>query len=247
MPPRLAIFGATSGIAAEVARVHAEGGAALVLVGRDRPALDALASDLMVRGARAAHVVTGDLADIAGLNTIAGQAWEALEALDIALIAHGSLPEQTVVRDDPVALAEAITLNFVSAAALCATLAPRFEARRGGMLAVITSVAGDRGRQSNYVYGAAKGGLQRFLQGLRHRLYPAGVRVLDIRPGFVSTRMTAHLPSSGPLWATPRRVAKDIARALKGTGGVIYTPWFWRPIMLVVRLAPAAIFHRSRL
>ena len=247
MALRVAIFGATSGIAAEVARIHAEKGATLVLVGRDRPSLETLAVDLIVRGASGAHIVSGDLADIAGLSALVGQAWEMAEGLDMALIAHGSLPVHEIVRDDPLALAEAINLNFVSAAALCAALAPRFEARHAGVLAVITSVAGDRGRQSNYVYGAAKGGLQRFLEGLRHRLYPSGVTVLDIRPGFVSTRMTAHLPSGGPLWATPRRVAKDIARAAAGGGGVLYTPWFWRPIMLIVRLTPAAVFHRSRL
>lgn len=247
MPLRVAIFGATSGIATEVARLYAQSGATLVLAGRDRAALEALAADFTVRGATAVDIRTGDLGAIAGLDALVAQVWDTADGLDLALIAHGSLPDHAAVRDDPLALAEAVNLNFTSAAALCAALAPRFEARRAGMLAVLTSVAGDRGRQSNYVYGAAKGGLQRYLEGLRHRLHPSGVKVLDIRPGFVSTRMTAHLPSGGPLWATPKRVAKDIARAAAGRGGVLYTPWFWRPIMLIVRLTPAAVFHRSRL
>lgn len=246
MTRRIAIFGATSDIAVAVARIYAEQGAALVLVGRDPAALSALANDLTVRGASQAMVDQADLAQIGGLAAVAGRAWDALGGLDIALVAHGSLPEQSAVQDDPSKVGDAIVLNFASAAALCAALSPRFEAARAGGIAVITSVAGDRGRQSNYVYGAAKGGLQRFLEGLRHRMHPAGVQVLDIRPGFVSTRMTAHL-ASGPLWASPQSVARDIVRALARGEGVLYTPWFWAPIMFVVRALPSAVFHRSRL
>jgi hypothetical protein len=244
---RIAIFGATSGIATEVARLYAAAGATLVLVGRDRQALGGLAADLGVRGAADVKVVCGDLTAVKTVSGLVADAWQAAAGLDLALVAHGSLPIQTEVQDDPAALAEAMNVNFSSAAAVCAALSPFFEAAGSGTLAVITSVAGDRGRQSNYVYGAAKGGLQRFLEGLRHRLYRSGVQVLDIRPGFVATRMTAHLSTSGPLWATPQRVAADIVRAVDKKRSVLYTPPFWRLIMLVVRTLPAAVFHRSKL
>src|SRR5262249_5371450 len=150
-------------------------------------------------------------------STLAGtaeDAWRAFDGLDVALIAYGSLPVQEQLNRDPVEAEAALKLNFISPALLANLLAERFEAARAGTIAVITSVAGDRGRQSNYGYGAAKGGLQTFLEGLRHRLHKAGVNVLDIRPGFVATKMTAHLPQGGPLWATPEKVAADIAASV---------------------------------
>jgi hypothetical protein len=121
-------------------------------------------------------------------------------------------------------------------------------ARKAGVIACITSVAGDRGRGSNFVYGSAKGGLQRFLEGLRHRLHGSGVAVLDIRPGFVRTPMTAQVAQDGgPLWATPEQVAADILRAVAGRRAVLYTPWFWRWIMLIVTSLPRPLLHRTRL
>jgi short-subunit dehydrogenase len=120
------------------------------------------------------------------------------------------------------------------------------QAQGSGTIAVVTSVAGDRGRQSNYVYGAAKGGVSRFLEGLRHRLHQAGVKVIDIKPGFVDTPMTAAF-RKGPLWVGPEQVAKDIERALDRNRADVYTPWFWRWIMLAVRALPNALMHRTKL
>jgi short-subunit dehydrogenase len=140
-----------------------------------------------------------------------------------------------------------LAVNFSSPAILVNELANRFEAQRRGTIAAITSVAGDRGRKSNYIYGAAKGGLQRLLEGVRHRLSSAGVAVVDIRPGFVRTRMTMHLDRRGPLWATPDRVAADILGAIKARRAVCYTPGFWRLIMMVVCIVPRSIFHRTSL
>ena len=125
-------------------------------------------------------------------------------------------------------------------------LANRFEQSRGGCIAVISSVAGDRGRQSNYVYGSAKGGLDRFLQGLRNRLYRAGVAVVTIKPGFVDTPMTAALPKNA-LYASPRQVARGVYRAIEARRSVVYLPWFWRPIMLLIKLLPESVFKRLRL
>lgn len=248
-PPlrRAAIFGATSGIASAVARRLAESGARLVLVGRDAAALEGLAADLRVRGAGEVTVQAADFAATAGLAEVAAFAWGAFGGLDLALVAYGTLPDQAEAEADPRAAEAALALNFVSPCLLCGLLAARFEAARAGTLAAITSVAGDRGRRSNYVYGAAKGGLQRCLEGLRHRLHGAGVAVLDIRPGFVSTRMTEHLARGGPLWAEPDKVAADILRAAGSGRAVLYTPWFWRGVMALVRGLPRPLFHRTPL
>jgi short-subunit dehydrogenase len=129
---------------------------------------------------------------------------------------------------------------------LSTVLAEYFAAQRRGVIAVISSVAGDRGRQSNYVYGAAKAAVTAFASGLRQKLFPRGVRVLTIKPGFVDTPMTAAFPK-GILWASPQRVARDIVRAMDGGRAVLYTPWFWRPIMAVINSIPEAIFCRLRL
>ena len=160
------------------------------------------------------------------------------------MIAYGTLPEQAELDIDPQEAAPVLLLNFVSPSVLAGHLARRFEAQRGGVLALVTSVAGDRGRKSNYFYGAAKGGLQVLAEGLRHRLYPAGVQVLDIRPGFVATRMTGHLERGGFFWAEPDRVAGDIQRAIARGNAVLYTPWFWRGILAIVRALPRPLFHR---
>jgi decaprenylphospho-beta-D-erythro-pentofuranosid-2-ulose 2-reductase len=245
LPQRAAIFGATSGIAAAVARRLAAAGDSVVLVGRDAEALAASARDLRVRGAAGVAEITADLAALETLGDVAERAWGAFSGLDMALIAYGSLPSQAALEADPAGVAPMLALNFVSPAILALHLARRFEQQRSGILAAITSVAGDRGRKSNYLYGAAKGGLQQLLEGLRHRLYAAGVQVLDIRPGFVMTRMTEHLPQGGPLWAEPDRVAADIVRALRRRRAVLYTPWFWRVILAVVRALPRALFHRT--
>jgi decaprenylphospho-beta-D-erythro-pentofuranosid-2-ulose 2-reductase len=242
---RVAIFGATSGIAVAVARRLAASGASLVLVGRDGEAIAAASRDLKVRGAAGIVEIAADLAPPEGLGDIAEQAWRAFGGLDVALIAYGTLPDQAGLEAEPQAAAPMLALNFTSPAVLALHLAGRFEAQGSGVLAVVTSVAGDRGRKSNYLYGAAKGGLQRLLEGLRHRLHAAGVQVLDIRPGFVATRMTDHLPRGGPLWAEPDRVAADIVRAVERRRAVLYTPWFWRAILAIVRALPRPLFHRT--
>lgn len=244
---RIAVFGATSDMASAFARRAAEEGARLVLLARDEEGLERIAADLSVRGALEVRTRVADFADPDALKEAAEAAWSAFDGLDVALIAYGSLPDQTALQGDLAGTEAALFLNFVSPAVVAGALAERFEAQRAGSIAVITSVAGDRGRQSNYIYGAAKGGLQRFLEGLRHRLHPAGVQVLDVRPGFVATKMTAHLAQSGPLWATPDKVAADMARALGTRRAVLYTPWFWWIIMSVVRLLPRPLFHRSKL
>ncbi len=245
--PRVAVFGATSDIAAAYARLQAARGARLILLGRDPTTLQAAADDLRVRGAAAIVTHVADLADLGALDAAASAAWNAFDGIDVALIAYGTLPDQQLAEQETTAAVRSQMLNFISPCALCGWLANRFEAQRSGTIAVLTSVAGDRGRKSNYIYGAAKGGLQAYLSGLRHRLDAAGVQVLDVRPGFVATKMTAHLPHDGPLWSEPDRIAADISQAVESRRAVLYTPWFWRWIMLVIRCLPRAVLHRTSL
>ncbi|MEO3470220.1 SDR family oxidoreductase [Roseomonas sp. CAU 1739] len=245
--PRIAILGGNSAIGVAVARRYADRKARVVLVGRDLAALERDRADLLVRGAAQVELQQADFAALDGLSEVAQAAWSAFGGLDVALVAYGSLPDQAACAASADTAAAALALNFNSPALLVGELANHFEAQRAGVIAAISSVAGDRGRQSNYVYGAAKGGLQRFLEGLRHRLHAAGVAVLDIRPGFVSTPMTAHLPQGGPLWATPEKVAGDVVAAIDRRKAVLYTPWFWRFILLIVTSLPRPIFHKSKL
>jgi short-subunit dehydrogenase len=240
---KIAVLGATSAIAEACARAWAMQGASLFLAGRRADELEAMAQDLRVRGASEVAVWAGDLAECPRHADLLAE----LGTPDVVLLAWGTLTDQARAEAEPAYAARELATNFTAPAALLLAIAPRMAERGAGVIAVITSVAGDRGRQSNFVYGAAKGGLQRFLEGLRHRLHPSGVAVLDIRPGFVRTPMTAHLPRTGPLWAEPERVAADIVRAVDRRRALLYTPWFWRWILLVVRSLPRPLFHRSRL
>jgi hypothetical protein len=243
----VAIFGATSDIAVAVARRYAEAGSRLILVGRDAAGLAGLAADLGVRGSPETQVLLADFADWADLPALVNQVWNRFGGVEVALIAYGTMAEQQAAEQDAATAAMILTVNFTSPAILLNELANRFQSQGFGTLAAITSVAGDRGRKSNYVYGSAKGGLQRLLEGLRHRMASAGVAVVDIRPGFVATKMTAHLDRNGPLWASSDRVAADIVRAIAVGRAVRYTPGFWRLIMLVVCGLPRFIFHRTKL
>jgi short-subunit dehydrogenase len=171
---------------------------------------------------------------------------QALGGIDMALIAHGVLGDQDNAQADFTVAAAILHTNFLSAVSLITWLANYFEVRKRGTLAVISSVAGDRGRKSNYVYGASKGALNIFLDGVRNRIDRSGVHVLTIRPGFVATPMTAHLPK-GPLFASPTKIAQGIIKAVKGRKDVVYVPAFWAPIMLIIRSIPQSIFKKMNL
>ena len=243
---RVLIIGATSAIAAETARVFAAYGARLFLTGRHSGRLDAVAADLKVRGAAQVETALLEVTDISRHAGVVEAAFAALGGLDVALIAHGTLPDQRRCEESVAETLAALEVNFTATIALLTLLANRFEAARQGCIAAITSVAGDRGRQSNYLYGAAKGGVERFLEGLRNRLFRSGVAVITIKPGFVDTPMTAGV-AKNPLFASPRRVGRAIYRAIEARRSVVYIPWFWRPIMFLVTALPESIFQRLRL
>jgi len=240
------IIGATSAIAQEVAKLYAAKGSKLFLVARDSDKLDQVARDLKVRGAEAVNCLSQDLANVEQHESILNQANKTLGGIDIVLIAHGTLPDQKQCEASVSQTLQELQVNFISTVSLLAHLANYFEKQGSGCLAVISSVAGDRGRQSNYIYGAAKGGLSIFLQGLRNRLSKFGVSVLTIKPGFVITPMTEEF-KKGLLWVQPKPVAEAIVKAIQKRKDVLYVPWFWRWIMLVIRTIPENIFKRMSL
>jgi hypothetical protein len=243
---RILIIGATSAIAEAAARLFAGRGDALFLAARNSERLQGIAADLSVRGASLVETGEFDARAYDSAPALLHTATERLGGLDAALIAHGTLSDQAACQVSIDRMREEFDINALSVMALCTELANQFEAQGHGVIAVISSVAGDRGRQSNYVYGTAKAAVTAFTSGLRQRLYPKGVRVVTIKPGFVSTPMTAAF-KKGALWATPARVAAEIVGAMDGGKAVLYTPWFWRPIMWIIRSVPENVFRRLRL
>ena len=243
---RIAVFGATSAMAQAWMRLLAPSGVRFYLVARNPAHTDAVAQDLATRGATAVFAETAELDDTAAHAAMLERAVAALGGLDCALIAHGSLGNQAGGEEDFAEAARSLQTNFLSAASLVTCLANYFAEKRSGVIAVISSVAGDRGRKSNYIYGSAKAGLNAFLAGVRNRVDRQGVHVLTIKPGFVATPMTAHLPQ-GPLFVTPQAVAQDIQRAIEKRRDTLYTPWFWRWIMRIIRAVPEWKFKRMDL
>ena len=243
---KVLIVGATSAIAEATARLFAADGDRLCLAGRDETRLTAIAEDLRVRGAAQVETIALDANDFSRHEPVLSHAARAMGGLDTVLIAHGTLPDQQACQASVDATLEAITTNALSVIALLTLVANRFEQQGAGTIAVISSVAGDRGRQSNYVYGTAKGAVSIFAQGLRNRLARGGVKVVTIKPGFVDTPMTAAF-KKGALWATPGAVARRIHRAMVKGEDVVYTPWFWRWIMAIIKAVPESIFKKARL
>lgn len=245
---KLLALGASSAIAHETLKHFAADGAEFYLVGRNPEKLAAVAADLEARGAKAVHHQALDLNLLEQHNDLIHSAIAALGQLDAVLIAHGSLGDQEASQQSVPLTLQEINTNFLSSVSLLTILANYFEAQRRGVIAVISSVAGDRGRANNYVYGAAMAGKTAFLSGLRGRLAKADVHVLTIKPGRVDTPMTAPLNlKKGPTLADPATVGKNIYQAMRNEKDVIYTPWFWRYIMMIIRALPESLFKRLSL
>ena len=241
---KIVILGATSGIALEVQRQLARQGCELLLIARSSERLAELQADLSIRGARKVLTYSGDLSAVQQHAAIFDFARRAFSGFDTVLLAYGSMHDQRDSESSVDTLLEELQVNFVSAAAILTLFAADLEQRRTGCIAAITSVAGDRGRRSNYVYGSAKGALSLFLQGLRSRLHPSGVRVITIKPGPVQTPMTDHLHRSAH-FAYPEQIAREIVCALeRRSPDVLYTPKIWRYVMGAVRQIPESIFKR---
>jgi len=240
------IVGATSAIATACARLWVDQGATFFLVGRTAEKLSQVAADLSARGATV-HTHVLDLTQFDQHAAMLDACYAELGQVDIALVAHGTLPDQKACEQDVRLAVKEFNNNGLSVIALLTDLANRMEAQKSGCIAVISSVAGDRGRPSNYLYGAAKGAVTDFCSGLRGRLLKAGVHVLTIKPGFVDTPMTQGLALPKLLLATPDKVARDIVNAVEKRRDTLYTPWFWRFIMLIIIHIPGAVFKRLSL
>ena len=242
---KILVIGATSAIAKATARLYAEAGAELFLIARNEERLSELVNDLDVRGAKISGHLALDLSKTAGHKKALEIALQSLDQIDLALICHGDLPDQTTCETSFKLAQKVINVNGLSTISLLTILAGIFKSQGFGSIAVITSVAGDRGRQPNFVYGASKALVSTYLQGLRGALLPHGVHVLDIKPGLVDSPMTAQL-EKGPLWSSPEVVAASIVKGIRKNRLVIYTPGYWRLIMMVVVSIPEFIFQRLK-
>ncbi len=213
---------------------------------RNPERLKALQQDLTLRGAHRVYLHAFDATQSTQQEATLQKVYQTLPQIDIALLAYGSLPEQQACEQNIEQASAEWQINASSTIELLTRLSQYFIKQGQGTIAAISSVAGDRGRQSNYFYGAAKAALSTFLQGLRNRLYPHGIHVLTIKPGFIDTPMTAQF-KKGLLWAQPEQVALDIAKAIERKKNTLYTPWFWKYIMAIIRLIPETIFKRLKL
>lgn len=261
----IVIFGACSAIAQATARLWAKKKMHLILIDRDEAKLNIVADDLKVRGAGRVQTFTADLANTGIHAELWSQIKNSLQATPpagglqlpaIVLMAYGTLGNQKAGEKDFAVAEKELQTNFISVVSLLTLIANDFESAsalqatsyklKAASIAVISSVAGDRGRQSNYIYGTAKGALTIFLSGLRNRLAKKGVNVITIKPGFVDTPMTAEF-KKGLLWVKPEAIAKGIVNAINKKKSTVYLPWFWRYIMLVINSIPETLFKKMSL
>lgn len=245
MSERVLVLGATSGIARALCRVLAARGCTLVLAGRDTEELSRISRDLDVRYGATAEIARFDALEF---DTHRKLTDKLAPTLDGVVLAYGYMTEQAETQQSFDEARRTIDVNFTSAVSVLEPIAAAFETRGSGWIAVISSVAGDRGRQSNYTYGASKAGLTAYVAGLRNRLCKAGVHVLTVKPGFVDTSMTqGKVDPNSPLMASPERVATEIDAAIRARTDVLYTPWFWRGVMGAIKSIPEALFKRLKL
>ena len=240
------VLGGSSRVARAFALAAADGGSAIILAGRDTRDLQASAADIRLRSGRSAEVLAFDACDGASHAGFAQSCRKLTTGRLNVFLAFGQMPEQSALDGDPALLRTTIEANFSGAASVLSQLAPILEAQRSGHVVILGSVAGDRGRLKNYVYGAAKAGLHTYAQGLRARLCRSGVTVLTVKPGFVDTAMSYGQPGLF-LVAQPEALALAILRAVERKRLVLYYPRFWYWIMLIIRHIPERIFQRLNL
>lgn len=243
---RILVLGATSGIAEATCRIWASQGASLFLVARNAEKLAAVAADLRARGASFVDTAVADLDNTEHHPELLTHAVNSLEGLDVAYLAHGVLGDQTRAEQDFNTAAHILHTNFMAPVSLVTWLANFFVQRRSGVIAVLSSVAGDRGRKSNYVYGSSKAGLSAFLAGLRNRVDREGVTILTIKPGPTKTAMTTGMKGSEK-FADVNAVAKSIVAAVDKRVDNLYVPFQWQPIMFVIRHIPERVFKKLNL
>lgn len=244
MSGAVVIVGATSGIGRALVRACGEEGRGVVLAGRDLEALERVAADCRVRFGVPARVVRFDALDFADHAAFAERAGKGFgDGVEGFVACHGEMPEEAESRCDPAVLRRMVEVNYTSMVSLLERAAEQLLPRGRGFLCAVTSVAGERGRPRNHVYGSTKSAVGAYLQGLRARLAKSGVSVVDVRPGVVDTAMTWGLPGL-PRQASPERVARDVLRGIARDAAVVYTPWVWRIVMAIIRAIPDRVFKR---
>lgn len=244
MSKNVLITGGGSAIAQQAAIIWAGRGYNIFIVDKEEKKAQAVANNLRVKGAKAVWSLMADLTDTAAIKSMLGKVQNIMGGVDILLVAQGYLGEQKLAEHSSDETEKIITTNFTGAVLVMELIAKDMAERKQGVIVAISSVAGDRGRKSNYAYGAAKGALAIWAAGMRHRLTDQGVNVVTIKPGFVKTPMTAAIEHKGMMWAEPVKVARDIVRAVDQKKAVIYTPWFWRWIMLAIVSIPNRLFNK---
>lgn len=239
------VIGATSTIARAFARQAAARGDSLLLAGRDMGELELIAADCQFRGAPLAEAIAFDARDASTFDPIVKRGAATEGTLSVAVFV-GSMPDQADIDADPALVDGTITDSFTGPARLLTMLAPLMEERGAGTIAGVGSVAGDRGRLGNYVYGASKAGFHAYLSGLRNRLGRSGVHVITVKPGTVDTAMTWGLEKL-PFVAPPDKIASDILRAADKKKDIVYTPLIWWPIMTIIRTIPERVFKKMEI
>ena len=243
----IVILGSTSAIARAAAVELGRRGYDLILAARDEAENQALAADVNVRTGASVDAMTFDAEDVAGHRAFCERCADRFgHDLQGVLLFFGYLGEQHAAQTDFALARRIIDVNYTGAVSILELFAEKFEQRKAGFICAVSSVAGDRGRQSNYLYGSAKAGLTAYLQGLRNRMFRAGVPVTTIKPGFVDTKMTFGKPDL-MLVASAEKAAKDVVKAALNAKNVVYVPWFWRYIMLTIRHVPETVFKRMKL
>lgn len=244
MSQTIVVFGANSAIAKEYTRLNERSSDNLILVARSGESLNNLKKDLTTRHGRTPQVIEFDFQNLSEIQSLVEKIFA--NPVDVALIAYGSLPDQEKCRIDSKYMQMQHQLNSTSIISLLSSISEKMKIQGKGTIAAITSVAGDRGKASNYYYGAAKASVSIFMQGLRQDFYRHGVHVVDVKPGFVDTPMTVNF-DKGMLWAKPQSIAKGIDTAIRRKKNVVYLPFFWHWVMCVIRLIPESIFKRIKL
>jgi decaprenylphospho-beta-D-erythro-pentofuranosid-2-ulose 2-reductase len=238
------ILGASSDIAKAAARQYARKGATLFLAGRNEETLQGLARDLSIRHNVIAKFVPFDADDIGSHASF----YKSISPVpDVVVCAFGYLGDQETAQSNWDECNRIIQANYTGAVSILNIIANDMEARKSGAIVGVSSVAGDRGRQSNYIYGSAKAGFTAYLSGLRNRLFKSGVHVVTVKPGFVDTKMTNGLKLPAPLTAKPEQVAAKMIRAVENKSNEIYVLWMWRWVMMIIKSIPEGIFKKLKL
>jgi short-subunit dehydrogenase len=240
---KVLIVGANGDIAKECARIFARNRFDLILANRDIIRLEEFKQDIEIRYNKKVDLVELDLLELDKIDKF----YNSLDEIDGVIIASGVMYEQSEAFNESNKSLQTININYTGIILLLNLIAQEFEKNQNGFIIGISSVAGDRGRKANFIYGSSKAGFSTYLSGLRNYLYKKNVQVITVKPGFVDTKMTTNLDLPPKLTAKPKEVAQDIFNAYKNKKDIVYTKSIWRFIMLIIKHIPEFVFKRLNL